>query len=172
MKEQLPLSTHHIRESLFVLSIKLVSVLIAFHLIKSALLLVASLGPENFFWAMLGAPGGATRFYFLSAVNSLLSIVEGFLIVFIALWRESNSFYFSENRLIHYYGISGTHERIYELAHIRSVTLDQSWLGKMFHYGNLKVTLAVSGYHEEIILRGIVDPKKYERVLCGFIPKS
>lgn len=40
-------------------------------------------------------------------------------------------------------------------------------------YGNVVVEVSASGgYHKDILLRGIVNPKKYERILNEFLEKK
>lgn len=94
-----------------------------------------------------------------------------FIIVLVLRWATTN-YYMSEHQLIVRKGIIKTDEVSYELTHVRSVELDQSIIGSFFNYGNIKLVLAVSGYHEEVTMHGLGDPKKYEHILREYIESS
>jgi uncharacterized membrane protein YdbT with pleckstrin-like domain len=57
-------------------------------------------------------------------------------------------------------------EKIYDLDIVRSVSIRQSWLGKIFRYGTVNVEISASGgYTDRATLAGVSDPQQYEKML-------
>lgn len=69
-------------------------------------------------------------------------------------------------------GLIHVEENIYELKNVYAVRRSQSWLGRIFRYGNLIVNIAAANYQKEVRLIGIQKPKKYEKILEEFISKQ
>lgn len=64
------------------------------------------------------------------------------------------------------YALLNCSEKIYDLDIIRSVSIDQSWLGKIFKYGTMNIEISASGgYTDQITLFGVANPQKYENML-------
>lgn len=96
------------------------------------------------------------------------SVLEIYFVVKIILNWIGNVYYFDvvEKRLIKREGIFNTQEKIYDLKNIRSISLEQNILGKLFHYGNIVVTTSASGgYNDRIYLNSISNPEKSEEFL-------
>jgi uncharacterized membrane protein YdbT with pleckstrin-like domain len=63
-------------------------------------------------------------------------------------------------------GIYAINEKVYELNRIKSVSVQQDWIGRRFHYGNLTLELGATGYREDVELRDIQYPKDVEKLLA------
>jgi uncharacterized membrane protein YdbT with pleckstrin-like domain len=97
------------------------------------------------------------------------SSFEIYWVMAIVLKWVSTHYYLDEHHLIIYKGILRIEEHVYELQSIRSVDHSESWLGKLVNYGDIALVFGASGYKEDIVLRGITDPKKYERIFSSFL---
>lgn len=172
--KDLPMSAHHIKSSMVVFGAK-----IGFLLLTNFILTILATTLMTFY---LPAP---IEFSFSSSTSIVLSFLELYLIIqgilfsisftFIILlilsWISDNA-YLSSAHLITYRGLFTLDEDIYELNHLKSVKLHQSFLGRLFRYGSLKIMFASSGYHEEIVLRNLANPKLYERALKEHVKSS
>jgi uncharacterized membrane protein YdbT with pleckstrin-like domain len=87
-------------------------------------------------------------------------------------WVQNN-FYITEDKIVHCRGILNIDEEIYDISNIRSVKSHQSFIGRIFNYGDVVVEVFASGgYHKAISLSGIVSPKKYERILNEYLERK
>lgn len=157
MNNALPKSLHHIRESIMLLVCKIFLAFLFLDGIYITALFILSINP----WSQYYSPiFNSLIFGFLVKFLLHLSII-----FYIVLRWATTVYYISERQIILHSGIIDVDEDIYELSHIRTVKLHQSILGKIFNYGTIVVTIAVSGYHENRTLSGISDPNKYEHIL-------
>ena len=100
-------------------------------------------------------------------------ILQVYYVVYVVLAWVKNNFYITEDKLVHCRGILTIDEEIYDITSIRSVKSHQGLIGRIFNYGNVIVEVSASGgYHKDILLRGIVNPKKYERILNEYLEKK
>lgn len=154
--EDLPLSVHHVPNSIASLLIRVVGTLFLVNTAFVVFLLVALFVPSDYYTASI------TTLWILFTVQFIVSAM--------LLWRiitpwGSVQYYIQDNKLIFYHGFMGRAEHFYDLNSLRTVILRQSVLGKWLNYGNLELTVAASGYREDVTLHGIYNPKKYERAL-------
>ena len=163
--EKISKSLHHIRQSLFLLCARIFFTVFLLDTVYGAILLFVVFTPLGEQYQAFLLPG-------FSVLHSLRFIIEVSLILFLVIEWSTNSFYLTKHQLIHHGGFLKVEENSYELTHVRSVQLRQSILGRIFNYGNILVILAVSGYHEEVLLRSIIEPKKYERILREYIESA
>ena len=113
------------------------------------------------------------RSYIILFSSLLKFILQIYYVVFVVLSWVKNNFYVTEDKLVHCKGILTVDEEIYDISKIRSVKSHQSLVGRLFNYGNVIVEVSASGgYHKDILLRGIVHPKKYERILNEYLEKK
>ena len=106
------------------------------------------------------------RSYIILFSSLLKFILQAYYVVYVVLSWVKNNFYITEDKIVHCKGILTVDEEIYDISSIRSVKSHQSLVGRLFNYGNVVVEVSASGgYHKDILLRGIVNPKKYERIL-------
>ena len=100
-------------------------------------------------------------------------IMQTYYAVYVVLSWVKNNFYITEDKIVHCKGILTIDEEIYNTSSIRTVKSHQSLLGRIFNYGNVVVEVSASGgYHKDILLGGIVNPKKYERILNEYLEKE
>lgn len=152
---RLPHNAHYIRLSPVAMSFRL---LIAMFLLEMGFLfLLLILG-------LLANSVGSTAF----DITLLILTIAKFLIqavcsIYLFLEWANTVYYMTEHHLICYKGIFNLDENVYELHHLRSVDLHESLFGRLFGYGDVTVNIGASGYHHEICLRAVKQPKKYER---------
>lgn len=162
MNPTLPTSAHHIRESAILLSIKVAAALVLGGIMYSLLMIV-------FFFGGIANDSPQLMLIILWILYTALFIIETYAVLFIVLQWARRAYYLSEHHLIRYQGIMQLDEHIYDLQNIRSVDVYENWLGRLLNFGDIHMTIAASGYHEEIWLRGIAEARKYERVFRGFL---
>ena len=77
-----------------------------------------------------------------------------------------NSYRITPEHLVHREGMMNSVEKIYDLDIVRSVSIQQSLIGKLFKYGTISVEISASGgYTDQATLVGVSDPQQYERML-------
>jgi uncharacterized membrane protein YdbT with pleckstrin-like domain len=97
----------------------------------------------------------------------LVRYIVQMIVVFrlIVIWANE-LYYVNGNHIICRQGIFSTREKVYECKNIRSISIYQSLMGRLFNYGDLKVQISASGgYNEEFSITNVTDPKRYEFVL-------
>ncbi len=94
------------------------------------------------------------------------SIIQiGFVVIIVTHW-VGRSYYIIEKHLIKRQGLFSIKEKIYDLGNIRSVTVNQSFLGKLLHFGDVVIeTSASGGYMDKIFVTGIANPENFETKL-------
>lgn len=89
-----------------------------------------------------------------------------FLILNVTLSWANSAYYLAGKHLIRKSGILHIQEDVFHFDNIRSISINQSFLGKLFNYGDITVkTSASGGYQGDIVMTEIANPKKYEAVL-------
>lgn len=88
-------------------------------------------------------------------------IISVIAVQIFAQWA-GRAYYLSGHHLIERLGIVNITETTYELSQVKSVILHQSWLGRRFNYGTIRLSLAGSNQQQEIILRDINNPMRYK----------
>lgn len=59
-------------------------------------------------------------------------------------------------------------EKIYDLDIVRSISIRQSWFGKIFRYGTVNVEISASGgYTDQTTLSGVSDPQQSKKCSEG-----
>lgn len=85
----------------------------------------------------------------------------------------SNLCYLTNKYLVKHEGILNIKEKMIDLKNLRSVTVNQGFLGKLFNYGNITLTTSASGgYAEEIYLSEIDNPEKYNEFFQDCLEKA
>jgi len=164
MSTNLPISKHHIRESMALVGLRVMFIFVLTSFIYALFLIIF----------LTNTPFESINFTLLTLLGVFLFLVacNGIFVLSTILSRLATDYYISEHSLILHKGILHVEEDIYELGYIRAVKRTQSWFGKLFHYGDLIVTLATASYTKDIRLRGIHKPKKYEKILEEFIARQ
>ena len=107
-------------------------------------------------------------------INTLLFVVFVFgkilfMIFVVAVWL--NEYYeITPREVIHKSGLFFRKEERLVLSHVDSVELHQSFLGRMFNFGNLVLFNWV--LEKNTLLYLIHNPKKYLRILQDLLPQS
>ena len=150
-----------IRASVAILAIQLVTLLVAtdllyvlvnYFLMKAYFLETSlSFNLHTFIVPILAVLHIAKSFF---QISFIISIVMGWI---------GKSYFIVDKHLIKRDGIFTIAEKIYDLDNVRSVTVHQSLVGKMFHFGDVIVeTSASGGYMDQITFTGVSDPQKFE----------
>lgn len=149
-----------IRGSVFVLTLKLALILFIIDSLYSLLFYLLNLGfgiPFDFHHHI-------SVTLFITQIGKI--IFEIFLIIYVVLQWANNTYFLTEKHLIRRTGILSTEEDVYHFENIRSITTHQSFLGRIFNYGDVILkTSASGGYQGEVTLTGISNPYKYENTL-------
>lgn len=88
------------------------------------------------------------------------------LTLFIVMRWVKRTYRIEEQLLVKQEGMFSVSEKVYDLSNVRSVSIRQSFLGKMFHYGNVTFeTSASGGYKDNITVSGIADPQQFAQAL-------
>ncbi len=149
-----------IRGSIVTLAIKLLLTLILFESLYSALFAVMQVGLElPFDWHHHISLG-------LLIISGAKIIFEfGFILYLLMQWT-GKSYFLTGKHIIKRVGILTSREEIYHFDNIRSISVEQSFLGKFFNYGDITLkTSASGGYQGDVILSNIENPHKYETKL-------
>lgn len=161
------MSAHHVKGSLFVFGLRIAAMLITYFILSIILTIFLSSSitqPVNLeITSTFNFTFSFLEMYLIT--QTVLFIIETITVVFLILIWSTENVYLSSTHLIKYRGLFTTDEDIYELAHIKAVKLHQSFLGKLCNYGNIKVMFASSGYHEDVELKNVANPKVYERAM-------
>lgn len=107
-------------------------------------------------------------FLFLTFLASLY-IIQGIAVaVFIQLW--THKYYFIEaDKLTERKGIFTRTERVYELKNTKSVILHQGFLGHLFRYGTVTITITSPNIKEELILVNISQAPEISQNIKKFL---
>jgi len=156
--------TEPIRESLVLFVIKIASILIiadlVYAILNFVLLQAFFLNHELPFQMHSLAPYILT---FLHLVKTTLQVWGISAIVF--RW-VGNTYHITDKHLVHHEGIINCIEKIYDMDIIRSISIQQSWLGKIFKYGTVNIEISASGgYTDQVTLGGVSNPQQYEKML-------
>lgn len=88
-----------------------------------------------------------------------------YLVITIVLNWISKVYYLTDKYLVRREGIIHIKEKIYDLKIIRSISVNQGIIGKLFHYGDIAITTSASGgYNDKIYLTSISQPEKYREI--------
>lgn len=100
----------------------------------------------------------------------LSHILKSFFQIFVLMqlifkWK-SQSYYIINEHLVKKEGLMTITEKNYDLKNIRSVTIQQSVLGKIFRFGNIVLEIsALGGYKEILTIPFVSNPQIYESLL-------
>ena len=164
-EKELQKSLHHIHDSAVLLGARVVFAFLAVELLYYVFIYFL-------FFTEIGLSVQYQRSYIILFSSLLKFILQTYYVVYVVLAWVKNNFYITEDKLVHCKGILTVDEEIYDISSIKSVKSHQSLIGRIFNYGNVIVEVSASGgYHKDILLRGIVNPKKYERILNEYLEK-
>jgi uncharacterized membrane protein YdbT with pleckstrin-like domain len=71
--------------------------------------------------------------------------------------------YVTGHHLVERLGLVNTTETTYELSQVKSVVVQQIWLGLRFNYGTIKLKFDDGGKQTVLMLRDINNPARYKQ---------
>lgn len=105
-------------------------------------------------------------FFVMFIVGLIKSLIQFIWIGSSIIHWATQSFVICEHELIHRTGLFTIKETIHDLRNIRSITIQQSLVGKLFHFGNINVEISASGGFQEFInLPSIAYPEQFQHLL-------
>ncbi len=98
-----------------------------------------------------------------------LYVIQGFMImVFIQFWTH-RYYYIEADKLTERKGIFTRTERVYELKNTKSVILHQDFLGHLFHYGTVTITITSPNIKEDLILVNVSQASEIAEYIKQFL---
>lgn len=156
--------TEPIRESLVLFIFKIASILILTNLVYMGLSFV--LLRAFFLNHELPFNIHDNTAYVLTLLHLATTAFQVWGISSIVFRWVGNSHRITPKHLVQREGIMNCVEKIYDLDIVRSVSIHQSWIGKIFRYGTVNVEISASGgYTDQATLSGVSDPQQYEKML-------
>lgn len=153
-----------IRESLVLFIIKIASVLVIVDLVYAVLNFV--LLRAFFLNHELPFNIHDMTAYILTFLHLAKTALQVWGISTIVFRWVGNSYHITAKHLVRHEGIVNCIEKIYDLDIIRSVSIRQSVLGKIFRYGTVNIDISASGgYTDQVTLFGVNNPQQYEKML-------
>lgn len=148
-----------IRESVVILVLKLTAALLLFEILYAAVFYSVNLGPSLPF----------DLHHHIAIVVFALEIIklifQVFLVLNVTLSWTNNAYYISGNNLIRKTRIIHTEEDIFNFEDVKSISVNQSVMGKILNFGEIKLKIKSEDDQEDIYMINIADPKKYERII-------
>lgn len=158
-QQKVPMVKHHIQESSTVLILRIIFCLFAAdiaYIIVTTALLGASISGI--------ATDGISYVPLIIFLTFIKFILQSIFVAAITLITLSRHYYITEQQLIVHKGVLTREEKVFDLQQIKSVRRHQSFLGKLAGYGDLTISIAESGFKEDVKIRNIRTPKRYEEV--------
>jgi len=149
-----------VRGSLFLLSFRLAVMMLVFDLLYAGVFYIVTLG--------IALPSNSHQYIsaFLFVIQIGKTFIATLLMVQLVLYWVNNTYYFTEKHIVKRSGLLTIKEEVFHYDNIRSIAINQSWLGKLLHYGDIFLKSSASGgYQDDIFLTGIENPQKYEMIL-------
>lgn len=148
-------ATEHLQPSIVVIALRLISMIFLLNTFLG--LIIASFFVLNDVHEWHGVYIG---FVLLVQVMTFL-LITGVVIKLFSEWA-GRAYYVSGHHLIEHLGLINTIETTHELSQVKSVVVMQTWLGRRFNFGTIKLKFAGSGKQTNLVLRDINNPVKYK----------
>lgn len=161
-----PQPIHHVRESVIPLSIQIFSALLIINSLYAGFLILLFLDTSIIINNVVPSLG---FLWFMHVVAFVLQIIA---VLKITLSWAVRNYYIAGHHLVETQGIVQADEDIIDLHNLRTVHVHQNWLGRLFNYGDIHITVAASGYRAEIKIDGITNPEQYQRIFRSFLEDS
>lgn len=105
----------------------------------------------------------------LFIVQAIKISFQLYLIANVTLSWANNTYFLAGKHIIKRTGILHAEEDVFHFDNIRSISINQSFFGKICNYGDITLkTSASGGYQGDVVMMGISNPKKYEEILNKF----
>lgn len=99
-------------------------------------------------------------------INGIKVGLELLFILYLFFQWAGTTYYLTKKHIIKRVGIISSREEVFHFDNIRSIAVNQSFLGKLFNYGDIELkTSASGGYQAALILASIDNPHKFETLL-------
>lgn len=164
MEQEIPMAQHHIPVSGALLALQIILAILLFDIVYIIL--------TNTLFSVTFTLGTSPSLSPLFAFLILKLFIQSIAIMALVLITLSKEYYLTEKQLIVKQGVLTRDEKIYELHHIKSVNRHQSFLARLIGYGDLKLSVAESGFRTDVALHNIREPKKYERVFMELMKRA
>lgn len=146
----------HLQPSVIVLLFRLLGVIFLFDTVYSFLILG--------FFGLSNVHDWHNSYILLLWLTSIVKylMITGITIKIFAQWAGRN-YFVRGHHMVERLGLINITEVTHELSQVKSVIVRQTWLGRRFNYGTVKLDFAGSSPAEEVIIRDITDPAKYRK---------
>lgn len=149
-----------IRSSVAILAMKLLVLLFVFEGLYAGLFYVLNVGFN------LPLEWHHHSSVILLGINIIKIGLEFLFILYLFFQWAGTSYFITKKHIIKRVGIFNSREEVFHFDNIRSITVNQSFLGKIFNYGDIELkTSASGGYQAALVLVSIDNPHKYEALL-------
>jgi uncharacterized membrane protein YdbT with pleckstrin-like domain len=146
----------HLQPSVLVIVLKLLAILFMLDTLYS-LLLFGFLGLNN------AHEWHNTYVALLWFANTLKYVFISALVIRLFADWSGHAYYLAGHHLVERIGLINITETTYEMSQIKSIIVQQSWFGRRFNFGTIKLTFAGAGKDQSVIMRDINDPTKYKK---------
>lgn len=101
----------------------------------------------------------------LFITHFLKNLLSVFFVLKIVLTWVSTIYYVTDKYIMKHEGIFSLREKIYDLKHVLSVTVQQDMIAKIFNYGDIHIrTSGLGSTTEDIYITGVSNPEKYREI--------
>lgn len=150
-----PVTNEHLQPNVIVLLFRLLGVIFLLDTVYSFLILGFFALSNDHDWH-----NSYVLLLWLAGIFKFLLIASVAIKIF-AQWAGRN-YYIHGHHLVDRLGLVNITETTHELSQVKSVIVGQTWLGRRFNYGTIKLSLAGGSGTELVIMRDINDPSRYK----------
>jgi len=151
-----------IRRNIVILGIRMFLVIFLADTLYAGLLMVMAFGYLPSEWSI-------SYVVLLWIVHTVKNILLTYLLISLVIGWISTLYFVAAGHLIRQRGVLHIKESVFQLTDIESVMLNQSWLGRIFDFGDVTITFVVARQREEVILYAINHPQRYEQLFSQFV---
>ena len=102
----------------------------------------------------------------LLIMSMMKVLLEVYFITSVFLAWAGNVWLLTGKHIIRRTGIFHTQEDVYHFDNLRTISVEQSLLGKIFNYGDITIKISASGgYQGDVSLSQIENPHMYETMI-------
>ncbi len=91
------------------------------------------------------------------------------LSIWVMLWWINEYYEILPGEIIHWRGIIARHKEVYSCKEVKSMQVDQTFLGRIFRYGT--IVCFSPALNQRIILGNIGSPNRYQKIIAKFLPQ-
>lgn len=101
---------------------------------------------------------------------SLKLVAQAYLIILVTLSWANRAYLLTVKHLVTREGVFSLKENIHDFDNIDSISINQSFLGRLFNFGDISINSDKEDSNRSMI--GIPNPRKYERLLKNCISQN